>query len=153
MLLKSRERLAALTVFLLCVAAWSHIPSMPAEAALFPELILGLAAILTLAWGGSTFFPRSAGGGQKLQEVAPPFTENPRNLLLFVLCLVAYVGLIDILGYFTSTILFMAGSTLCLGFRRPAAISAAIVGFVGFVYIIFVVIFQRPLPIEFFQAY
>lgn len=151
MSIKSRERLAALVTFLLCAAAWSQIPYMPAEAALFPKLILGLAAVLALAWGAQTF--RRPKARSEITDTSPaPFSENPRKLLSFIVCLGGYVWLIDILGYFTSTALFMVVASFVLGFRRPGIIAAAVVGFVGFIYIVFVVIFQRPLPIEFFQA-
>lgn len=149
----SRERLAALVTLLLCLAALSQVPKMPAEAALFPELILGLAVILSLIWGASTFRFRVKEKTEAKEQRSTPFSENPRNLAAFVFCLAGYVWLIDILGYFTSTALFMVATSVTLGFRKPKALVAAVVGFVGFVYVIFVVVFQRPLPIEFFQAY
>lgn len=148
-----RERVGALITFLFCAAAWSQIGTMPDEAAFFPRLIIGLAFLLTLGWGGSTFFGR----GRQVSAEDPegkstPFIENPRNLLVFSLLLVVYVALIDIIGYFTSTALFILAASLGLGFRRPGVIAATMVGFVAFIYFVFVIIFQRPLPLEFFQA-
>lgn len=147
-----RERIGALVVFLLCAAAWSQLGAMRAEAALFPKLILGLSFPLTLAWMGSTFLPGFGGRGKAEGRSATPFMDNPRNLVLFVLCLTAYVGLIDFIGYFTATGLFMVAACLVLDFRRPWMIAAATTGFLGFMYVVFIIIFQRPLPLEFFQA-
>lgn len=148
----SRERLGALITFLLCAAAWSQLGAMPAEAAFFPRLILGLAMLLAAAWGVTTFFGSQSRPEKNGDEQPAPFIENPRNLAVFILCLVGYIALIDTIGYFTSTALFIVASGLALGFRRPAIIAATTVGFIAFIYVLFVVIFDRPLPIEFFQA-
>ena len=143
-----RERLGVLLAFLFCTAAWSQLDSMPDEAAFFPRLIIGLAFLLILAWGGTTFFKRA----QSLAESESGDSSNLRNLLVFILCLVGYILMIDVLGYFTSTALFILTASFALGFRRPAVVAATMVSFIAFIYVVFVIIFQRPLPIEFFQA-
>lgn len=77
--------------------------------------------------------------------------ENPRNFAVFSACLVAYIILIDTIGYFTSSALFVIGASLLLGYRRPLVVVSTAAAFVLFIYVVFVVIFERPLPLEFFQ--
>jgi hypothetical protein len=141
-----RERIASLVVLVLSVAGIIHIQDLPSDAAIFPRLVLGLAVFLSAAWFGTTLL-RSARG-----DTAPhPFFDNPRNLAVFIIAIAVYIAVIETLGYFTATAIFMVGSALLLGFRRYGFIGVATVLFIAFVYFIFIALFNRPLPIEFFQ--
>ena len=142
-----RDRIASVVVLAVCMAGFVHTQDMPGGAALFPRLVLGLAGLLSLAWLASTFLGRSPAAA----EPPKPFMENPLNLAIFAGSIVIYVFLIDLIGYFTSTVLFMVGASLALGFRRLPFTAAAVVLFIGFVYFIFRILFDRPLPLEFFQ--
>ena len=143
-----RDRIASVVVLAVCMAGFVHTQDMPGGAALFPRLVLGLAGFLSLAWLVSTFLGRSPAAAA---EPPKPFMENPLNLAIFAGSIVIYVFLIDLIGYVTSTVLFMVGASLALGFRRLPFTAAAVVLFIGFVYFIFRILFDRPLPLEFFQ--
>lgn len=144
-----RNRIASVFVLLLAAAGFVHIHGLPAGAAMFPRLVLGATAFLATLWLISTFM------AAKRAVDAPasgPFIENPRNFGIFVATIVGYIALIEILGYFTSTAMFMLASSTLLGFRRHRFLIIATVAFIAFVYVIFVVLFKRPMPPEFFQA-
>ena len=147
-----RDRIAAAVVLLLATAGLIHIQDMPSGAAMFPRLILGLAVFLSVCWLISTILPRRRPAGGPRDEATPhPFMENPGNLATFLMVIAAYIALIDVIGYFTSTIVFIPAAAFALGFRRVTYTAITVLLFVGFVYFIFVVLFNRPLPIEFFQ--
>jgi len=147
-----REKIGSIISLIFCVGAWSQLGSMPSEAAFFPRLIIGTAFLLTLVWCVSAFF-KTAPPSEADSEAGPqPFLESRKNFSIFVVSLVIYIALIDAIGYFSSTALFMIGTSFALGFRRPLLTGATTIGFIVFVYLIFVVAFQRPLPIEFFQT-
>ena len=147
----NKDRIGALIVFTFCIGAWSMLSEMPAEAAFFPRIIIGLAFLLTVIWGASTFSARAGKVVSGSSEESVRFMKNPRNWGIFFICLVVYIVLIDTIGYFTSTVLFISMASFALGFRKFGAITVTVVGFVSFIYFIFVFIFQRPLPVEFFQ--
>lgn len=146
-----KDRIGALIVFVFCAGAWSMLDSMPPEAAFFPRLILGLAFGLGVLWVASTFLAKRPAVEGGSESTAQGFFTNPKNFAVFTACLVAYIALIDLVGYFTSTALFILTASFALGFRKPLAVIGSTAGFVLFIYVVFVLIFQRPLPIEFFQ--
>lgn len=145
-----KERLGALTVFVFCLGAWSMLDGMPEEAAFFPRLIVGLAFVLSIWWGVSSIIMQRAQVPAG-QDGSAGFLENPRNFFVFLLCLVAYIALIDTIGYFSASAMFILLTSLLLGYRHPLAVVLTAIGFITFIYVIFVVIFKRPLPVEFFQ--
>ncbi len=149
----NKDRVGAVIVFVLCAGAWSQLYDIPAEAAFFPRLILGLSFILTIAWLVGTFVPskRTAISEEDEVEKQSAFIENPRNLGIFLVCLIIYTWLIGKIGYFTATACFIAASSIALGFKKPIVLAASMAGFILFIYVIFVLIFKRPLPVEFFQ--
>ena len=152
---QARDRIAGVVVLLLIIGGFVHIDHLASGAAMFPRMILGLAALLTTLWLISTFVSsrKDAAGAEadgKATETKP-FMDNPRNLGVFIALIVGYLTLIDIIGYFTSTVIFMIVSALALGFRRTRYLAVGIVLFVAFVHFVFVILFNRPLPVEFFQ--
>lgn len=150
MVYRLRDRIASAVVLALALAGFIHILELPAGAALFPKLVLGLTSLLSAIWLVSSLMNRRFDADLESED-ASPFVENPVNLVIFIVAIGAYIALIDIIGYFTSTILFMAVLTVALGFRRFVFTGVAIVLFVGLVYCVFILLFERPLPIEFFQ--
>ncbi len=147
-----REKIGSIISLIFCVGAWSQLGSMPSEAAFFPRMIIGTAFILTFIWGASAFFKKTAPAENDSEDGPGPFLESRKNFTIFVVSLALYIALIDIIGYFSSTCLFMIGTSFALGFRRPFLTGATTFGFIAFIYIVFVIAFQRPLPIEFFQT-
>lgn len=148
-----KERVGAALVFLFCIAAWLALDGVPAEAAFFPRLVIGAAAVLAAVWGITTVLKARAGAASDDPADRPtPLIAHPRNFLTFLACVIAYILLIGWAGYFTASALFIVGTSLLLGYERLLVSVPTSVLFVTLLYLIFVVIFERPLPIEFFQA-
>jgi hypothetical protein len=153
----NRDRVGSAIVILFCLSAWTLTNDMPADAAFFPNIILGLAFVLSVIWCVSSYLPVGRRAAREVVEDTPPtnaepFFKNRRNFLIFFGCIVAYALLIDLGGYFTASALFVAGSSLLLGYRRPVITVATAAGFVVFMYVLIVVVLERPLPVEFFVA-
>ncbi len=79
-------------------------------------------------------------------NVDSPFFRNPVNFFIASFGFIIYLVAIGILGYFVSTAIMIVSIVLLLGFRdyRMIAISGA--AFMLLVYVVFRLIFERPLP-------
>ena len=146
-----KDSIGSLIVFAFCVWAWTFLAGMPAEAALFPRMILALAGVLSVIWGVSAQVRRVSRARRGVVEEPRKLISNPANIGIFFACAVVYATLIDLVGYFTASGLFVIATSLLLGYRRPLVVIGTAAGFVLFIYLVFVVIFERPLPPEFFQ--
>ena len=122
----------------------------PMESRVFPIAVLGLMAVLA-----AVLLLRSFIGS--LSEKEPPepapFFIHRNRFLASLACIAGYIVLLPLLGYFTTSVLFFAAMTWALGFRQYKTTFLTIVIFLGFVYIVFVLLFERPVPPEFFQTY
>ena len=77
------------------------------------------------------------------EEVSLKSFTNP--LLMFLIVLV-YTILIGLLGFFTSSIIFMLGTMYFMGYRRPLPMILTTIGLLGFVYFLFVIQLKVCLP-------
>ncbi len=122
----------------------------PMESRVFPIAVLGLMAVLA-----TVLFLRSFIGSQpekKSQEPVPFFIHRNR-FFASLACITGYIVLLPLLGYFTTSAIFFVAMTWVLGFRKYKTTFLTILIFLGFVYVVFVLLFERPVPPEFFQTY
>ncbi|MBI4184957.1 MAG: tripartite tricarboxylate transporter TctB family protein [Proteobacteria bacterium] len=143
----AQDRLSAIFWALLAVAIYVYSDRFPAAARLFPLLIAGAIAVCSVAMFALSFRRNSAAAGQN-----PIFLHRRRFAIAFGAS-VGYAILMSVAGYFTATFLYVIALPAFLGYRRYRWLLATGGGFVAFVYLVFVLIFSRPLPAEFFQAY
>lgn len=123
--------------------------SFPDTAGIFPQFILVVLFIL----GIYTLFHgvKETKAERKLieegQEVKQLFgwKENKLLMLGYVL-IVAYILLIDVLGFFTSTTIFMVGYMFFLKMRKPLTLILVTVGVDCFIYFLFVMQLKLSLP-------
>lgn len=134
----SRDGIGALVLLAVTGAAWVEIASVPGEARLFPRLVLGVMAVLSAAMLVRSFARRAETG---------PFVQTPAALAITLVLAVIYIGAVEVIGYFAATALFVPGLALALGLRRTLLVALTTVGFVAAVYLVFVVLFGRPLPV------
>lgn len=139
-----RDRITAFVVLGLAALAFSHIWQLPAGAALFPTLNFALAGALAVILFALTFFPRL-----RLAETKP-FFQNIRNFSIAVGVTLIYLAHVSVIGYFTATSIYMLVLAYLLGYRRPRPLLLGTAAFIASVYGVFVLLFSRPLPVEFF---
>jgi hypothetical protein len=69
------------------------------------------------------------------------------NFVITVLIAGVYISLVEPLGYLLATSVFIPVLAVALGMRRPQLLAVTTIGFVVVVYLIFVIVFDRPLPL------
>lgn len=117
------------------------------QSALFPRLILGLFAFLSALLIVSGFRK-----GLKSEELKKYFI-SVRSYLIIVTFIIVYSIAVGSLGYFSSTILLIPAVSLVFGLKRKRPIIIGTLTFVVLIFTVFVQLFNRPLPREFFLTF
>ena len=117
---------------------------LPDSAALMPRILATLIIVLSLgmAWQAIAAHKRMVEAGQR-EEI--PFI-NIKLVSLFLVFIIAYIALIDVLGYFIATPLFIVGTYMYL---RALSVKGALLvaaGFCVLVYGVFVKVLYLPVP-------
>lgn len=131
----SQDRVAGVILLLICTGLFYEGWRYPAESRLFP---LGLLTFLMIGAIVMIVRPAQASKGER---------GEPKKILLTTLLCIAYVALVEILGFFVSTVLFMTVFMAMLGLRKPLIYIAAIVGVNLGLYLLFVWQLKVPIPI------
>jgi len=140
----TRDRAVAVGILGLVLFAWLESYNFPEEARVFPRLILlGMGAL------GLVYLAKSLASAP---EDEGPFIQNPRNFLLVLVSLALYFLVMPWLGYFTTSTLFMLGFSYLVGYRKVPQLLAVTAVFIVLLWVTFVWVFQRPLPLEFWQV-
>ncbi|MBS9781443.1 MAG: tripartite tricarboxylate transporter TctB family protein [Gammaproteobacteria bacterium] len=74
------------------------------------------------------------------------FTENPKRFIALVALLTMYVGLMGYFGFVISTLIFLPLTMFAMGYRKIGYSLIYSVMIVAFVYVLFVQVFDIPLP-------
>lgn len=138
-------------IFLLacCVFAFLSIRELPADAKMFPNIILGVLAICV----GVALIRSLSGVSQKVQGKSVKEWRFFTNLKRFIICVAIfsiYLLLIESIGFFISSTLLIICTATFVGYRNYLNLALSLIGFLLFVYLVFILLFERPLPPEFF---
>lgn len=129
-------------VLLACtVAASFELTRFPAEARPFPALVLGALFVAGLIWLARSLLARTA------PQIDTAVAGDKRRLMAAVGLTCAYAVAVSHLSYFIPTLLYIPAMAMVLGNRQPLIVCLAGVGFTVGAYLIFVVIFERPIPL------
>lgn len=120
------------------------------EAATWPRGILLLLAALGILISvkgarrvtGQRERQKSVDTGEE-EKLTPSLLKTPMAVLLAV---VVYAGLLEIVGFFPSTVLFLGGYLWCGGVRDWRVLGGVVIGLNLFVYLLFVVQLNVQLP-------
>ncbi|MCW7543603.1 tripartite tricarboxylate transporter TctB family protein [Aurantimonas litoralis] len=143
-----KDRIGAVALLLLAVSVFVASGSLPFKSMIFPRMIstvMALCAVLMLLRTVSLRSGRApaAATDPKLNQ---PFFRNSRNFLITFGAFIAYVVAISTLGYSVATAILIVALALALGFRDYRLLAAATVSFLVLVYVVFILVFERPLP-------
>lgn len=139
----TRDRIVCLGVLALSVFAWIEAQNYPQEARVFPQIILiGMFAMNAVILAKSFVAPAAEDG---------PFIQNPRNFAVILVGVGLYILGLGQLGFFTATALYMLVFSFLIGYRHIPQLLAVTAAFVAFLWVVFVWLFKRPLPPEFWQ--
>ena len=137
------EMLVALGLAALCVAGAVEAATFPGPSAYLPLAALTVATVLSLIWAAQSLVARGRDG-----PVITLDRAELRRLGIIAGGTVALGGLIPLLGFFTTFALAIPGTAYALGYRRPRGLAIATIAFVGLLYVVFVLVLERPLPPE-----
>ena len=135
------ERVFAIAVLVSLFGLLPGLLTLPRESAAFP-----LAAIAVMAATTTMLLWRTWSRG----DGAAPFFDNTGRFVVAVAAIIAYALAMPRLGFFTATALLGLAFPSLFGFRNWRMIIPTVGIFIALIWLIFVRIFQRPLPIEFF---
>ena len=119
--------------------------SLPNSAAMMPRLLASFIILLSagMIWQGVSAHKRMVQAGKK-EEI--PFIDV-KLVTMFLFFIIMYISLIEVLGYFIATPLFIVGTYMYL---RALSIKGALLVAVGFcvlVYGVFVKVLYLPVPL------
>lgn len=124
-----------------------NLASIPDEARMFPNIVLTIMAIASVM-----MMIRSLTGvsrrvqGNTIENWR--FTIDPVRCAGGIALFVVYLIAVEPLGYFTASALFIVAASIVGRFTNRKALSASALGFCLFVYLVFVLLFDRALPQE-----
>lgn len=136
------KNVIAAVVLLACTAAaFFELTRFPAEARPFPALVLVVLVVTGVIWLVRSFLARTASGS------GVGTAGGKRRLTAAVGLTLAYAVAVSHLSYFVPTLLYIPAMAMVLDNQRPLVACLAGVGFTVGAYLIFVVIFERPIPL------
>lgn len=131
----SQDRVAGVILLLICTGLFYEGWRYPADSRLFP---LSLLTFLMIGAIVMIVRPAEASKGER---------GDPKRILLTTLLCIAYVALVEIVGFFVASALFMAVFMAMVGMRKPLIYIVAIVGVNVGLYLLFVWQLKVPIPI------
>lgn len=139
MLTRNAEVIAGLVLVAFSVFAWREASGIRPAAAMFPSLI-----IMALGFFSVVYLVRSvlAGGA------TPPVFARGWVFVVVMALTLLYVNAVVRIGYVTSTLVFIPLLAWVIGFRRPVYIAVTTLVYLACVYVLFELLFGRPLPSE-----
>ena len=137
----AQDRAIAVVVFILAGAMFLQAGKLPFEAGLFPRLVTAVMLMAAVAMFARSFM--GPGGAR-----AEPVFINWPLLAITLIMTMLYVIAVHAIGYFTSSVVFVPAIAYALGLRDHRVIAAGTVLFVAFLYLVFVRVFQLPMPRE-----
>lgn len=141
---KHTETIAAAFLLAFSIFAWVQAAAISGGAGTFPKLI-----VYVLTFFSAVYLVRSL-------MVARPAIRVIEHGGIFAVLLVTtliYINGVTYAGYVTSSIVFIPLSAWLVGFRRPIYIAIVTVVYIVSVYVLFEVVFGRPLPSELLLEY
>jgi hypothetical protein len=143
------DSIAAAIILLVCIGVWWQTEAINPRSAMFPRLVAGVAAGLAVL-----YLLRSLYLLRRERDRPSFFLNLPRWLLSFAL-VGAYALLFPLVGFITSTLVFVPLMVIATGVRRPLFTAVVAVLFTVSSYGLFVVALRRYLPpeliLQFFQ--
>ena len=116
---------------------------MPASAVLFPRIVTSLLIILSLSLTGVSLINMKKG---KYPDAQPLEVKTLQNPVISFAMIVAYVALINVLGFYSATVLFLIVFMRYMNIRSIKTIALTEVVLVGFIYLLFSVALNVRLP-------
>ena len=140
--MRKYDKFLTIGLFILEAFYFLLIKQLPPKAARYPYFVLGLMVFLTLLLAINTFIIKP----KNTEEEEDKFKGNLYGQFFFVIVLSAvYVVLIDIIGFFVTTAIYLFVTMVILKSNFKWSIVVSIV-FPIFLYLVFVSFLKVPVP-------
>lgn len=140
----AQDRILSVIIIVLSSLFWAEsVNIVTAEAKMFPRMILSAIYVLSVLLALRSFRLPPEKRGEAIFISLFPF-------LLFVGASAAYVASIGVVGFFTATAVYMPFIAWLLGLRKIVQSVFITTVFLIAIYVVFVLIFERPMPREIF---
>ena len=130
-----QDRVAGVILLLICTGLFYEGWRYPTDSRLFP---LGLLTFLMIGAIVMIVRPAQSSKGER---------GEPKKILITTLLCVAYVALVEVIGFFVATALFMTLFMAMMGLRKPLIYIVSILGVNLGLYLLFVWQLKVPIPI------
>ena len=129
-------------IFVLIVSAIAYAGAleMPEDTQVYTNTVIALFSFFGALLIIVSLVNRKKPGGPTLSLQT---IKNPALSILFV---AAYLFLIPLIGFYTSSVIFMVSYMYFLGARKPRGMAIAIVSMLVFIFVMFTVQLNVPLP-------
>ena len=142
--MRKYDKFLTIGLFILEAFYFILIKQLPAKAARYPYFVLGLMVFLTLLLAINTFLIKPKNAEEDKGE--DQFKGNLYGQFFFIMALSAvYVILIDIIGFFVTTAIYLFVTMVILKSNIKWNIVVSIV-FPIFLYLVFVLFLKVPVP-------
>lgn len=139
--MKKYDKILTLGLFILEAFYFLLIKQLPEKAAKYPYFVLGLLFALTLLLAFNSFFGKSEEDNEDNK-----FKDMKKGQFFFIIIVSAiYIFLIDIVGFFTTTFVYLLVVMLGLKNSVKWTIVTSII-FPIFIYLVFVTFLKVPVP-------
>lgn len=139
-----QDRFLAIIIVVVTGLFWADSANIAAdEARMYPRMILGALFVLASLLALRTLSAAKDEHADAIVTSVPAFS-------LFILTSTVYVASVSTLGFFTASGIYMPVVAYLLGLRRHLMNLAVTLIFLLAAYVVFVIVFSRPLPREIF---
>lgn len=139
--MKKYDKILTIALLMLEVFYFILIKQLPEKAARYPYFVLGLLTFLTFILAINSFFIKS-----QPDEDDEKFKDIKIGQFLFIIfASMVYIIFIDIIGFFTTTFIYLLGVMLGLKNSVKWSIITSII-FPIFIYFVFVMFLRVPVP-------
>lgn len=143
------ESLAAASLIFVAILGWLQIQDLPTDARMFPAALLLIIGVLSTALLIRGLIGKAAHFFSN-ESKEWRFAISSKRMVLGFITLAMYFLAIPYVGFFTCSFILIIAAAKGAGYHKPVPLIGAALGFCIFVYAIFVALFERPLPEEFF---
>ncbi len=142
-----KDIIGSILVLIICVAYMNMNMAYPAQAQTFPRAVIIFTAIVAALWlvnAVKKYLSAKAAGATESGSIA--LSEMNKTIIVVLLELLLYVIVVNRLGYFTSTFLYLLITMYTLGYRNKLVLVVLPIAFVAVVGIVFGKLLYIPLP-------
>lgn len=137
-----QDRVAILLIILLCIFLANYAKSFPAGGNVFPLFALLSILLLSLFYLVSTFLKSEVAQSDPVESI----TRIDQKPMVLCLLLTLKILLLNTIGYFAVTALFIIFAPIILGLKQYKAIIITLIILLPAFYVIFVLALKTSLP-------